>query len=157
MKSLTSSRPQRRFLAGAVAAVMVLAAGLGYRVAGRGALDATLTRVSGSDEALAGFTLYGQTRHNTANAVTTFTLQNGVFTSKTDLDARILTAEEPYSVRGGTRWAVAPAAREEVNAAAEAVRDGADTLSLQSEASRFRLMLSLDVPGQGTIKRANGR
>ena len=92
MKSLTPSRPQRRFLAGAVAAVMVLAAGLGYRVAGRGALDATLTRVSGSDEALAGFTLYGQTRHNTANAVTTFTLQNGVFTSKTDLDARILTA-----------------------------------------------------------------
>ena len=152
MKSLTPSRPQRRFLAGAVAAVMVLAAGLGYRVAGRGALDATLTRVSGSDEALAGFTLYGQTRHNTANAVTTFTLQNGVFTSETDLDAQILTAEEPYSVRGGTRWAVAPAAREEVNAAAEAVRDGSDTLSLQSEASRFRLMLSLDVPGRGTAQ-----
>lgn len=152
MKSLTPSRPQRRFLAGAVAAVMVLAAGLGYRVAGRGALDATLTRVSGSDEALAGFTLYGQTRHNTANAVTTFTLQNGVFTSETDLDARILTAEEPYFVRGGTRWAVAPAAREEVNAAAEAVRDGSDTLSLQSEASRFRLMLSLDVPGRGTAQ-----
>ena len=152
MKSLTPSRPQRRFLAGAVAAVMVLAAGLGYRVAGRGALDATLTRVSGSDEALAGFTLYGQTRHNTANAVTTFTLQNGVFTSKTDLDAQILTAEEPYFVRGGTRWAVAPAAREEVNAAAEAVCDGVDTLSLQSEASRFRLMLSLDVPGRGTAQ-----
>lgn len=41
MKSLTPSRPQRRFLAGAVAAVMVLAAGQGYRVAGRGALNAT--------------------------------------------------------------------------------------------------------------------
>ena len=122
-------RTPARSLAAVAAATLALLAGWAvFRVAGRGALDARLQNRQGDPAALQGFTLLGQVQHLNADAVTTFTLEDGEFCSETRLDTNTLAGATnwDYQLYNGTNWTIDPADRAAVNAAA--VPDG-DTLT----------------------------
>ena len=71
-------RTPARSLAAVAAVTLAMLAGLAvFRAAGRGALDARLQNRQGDPAALQGFTLLGQVQHLNADAVTTFTLEDG--------------------------------------------------------------------------------
>lgn len=126
----TTRKPGRSLAALALAAAAVLGAAAVFRYAGRGALDARLTEPQGDPAALQGFTLQGRVEHS-GNARTTFAVQDGGFTSATELD----TDADPQSygfgsVSWGTLWTVLPQDLDAVNAAAES---SGDTLYSQTE------------------------
>ena len=137
-------RTPARGLAAVAAATLALLAGWAvFRVAGRGALDARLQNRQGDPAALQGFTLLGQVQHLNADAVTTFTLEDGEFCSETRLDTNTLAGATnwDYQLYSGTNWTIDPADRTAVNAAA--VPDG-DTLT--STAPRLVWMETLFLP-----------
>ena len=137
-------RTPARSLAAVAAATLALLAGWAvFRVAGRGALDARLQNRQGDPAALQGFTLLGQVQHLNADAVTTFTLEDGEFCSETRLDTNTLAGATnwDYQLYSGTNWTIYPADRAAVNAAA--VPDG-DTLT--STAPRLVWMETLFLP-----------
>lgn len=137
-------RTPARSLAAVAAVTLALLAGWAvFRVAGRGALDARLQNRQGDPAALQGFTLLGQVQHLNADAVTTFTLEDGEFRSETRLDTNTLAGATnwDYQLYSGTNWTIDPADRAAVNAAA--VPDG-DTLT--STAPRLVWMETLFLP-----------
>lgn len=137
-------RTPARSLAAVAAATLALLAGWAvFRAAGRGALDARLQNRQGDPAALQGFTLLGQVQHLNADAVTTFTLEDGEFRSETRLDTNTLAGATnwDYQLYSGTNWTIDPADRAAVNAAA--VPDG-DTLT--STAPRLVWMETLFLP-----------
>ena len=137
-------RTPARSLAALAAVTLALLAGWAvFRAAGRGALDARLQNRQGDPAALQGFTLLGQVQHLNADAVTTFTLEDGEFCSETWLDTNTLAGATnwDYQLYSGTNWTIDPADRAAVNAAA--VPDG-DTLT--STAPRLVWMETLFLP-----------
>ena len=129
MNNPQKNRTPARSLAAVAAATLALLAGWAvFRAAGRGALDARLQNRQGDPAALQGFTLLGQVQHLNADAVTSFTLEDGEFCSETRLDTNTLAGATnwDYQLYSGTNWTIDPADRAAVNAAA--VPDG-DTLT----------------------------
>ena len=135
--------PARSLAAVAAVTLAMLAGWAVFRAAGRGALDARLQNRQGDPAALQGFTLLGQVQHLNADAVTTFTLEDGEFCSETRLDTNTLAGATnwDYQLYSGTNWTIDPADRAAVNAAA--VPDG-DTLT--STAPRLVWMETLFLP-----------
>lgn len=137
----TTRKPGRSLAVMALSAAAVLAAAAVFRYAGRGVLNARLTEPQGDPAALQGFTLQGRVEHS-GNARTTFAVQDGGFTSATELD----TDADPQSygfgsVRWGTLWTVLPQDLDAVNAAAESSGD-----TLYSQASRLVRICTLNLP-----------
>ena len=137
----TTRKPGRSLAVMALSAAAVLAAAAVFRYAGRGVLNARLTEPQGDPAALQGFTLQGRVEHS-GNARTTFAVQDGGFTSATELD----TDADPQSygfgsVSWGTLWTVLPQDLDAVNAAAESSGD-----TLYSQASRLVRICTLNLP-----------
>ena len=137
----TTRKPGRSLAVMALSAAAVLAAAAVFRYAGRGVLNARLIEPQGDPAALQGFTLQGRVEHS-GNARTTFAVQDGGFTSATELD----TDADPQSygfgsVSWGTLWTVLPQDLDAVNAAAESSGD-----TLYSQASRLVRICTLNLP-----------
>lgn len=137
----TTRKPGRSLAVMALSAAAVLAAAAVFRYAGRGVLNARLIEPQGDPAALQGFTLQGRVEHS-GNARTTFAVQDGGFTSATELD----TDADPQSygfgsVSWGTLWTVLPQDLDAVNAAAESSGD-----TLYSQADRLVRICTLYLP-----------
>ncbi len=139
----TTRRPGRSLAALALASAAVLAAAAVFRLAGRGALNACLAEPQGDPTALQGFTVQGTVTHS-ANALTTFSVQDGAFASATvlDPDAEARRADDlGATVSWGQYWSVPQQDLAAVNAAATA--EGAE---LRSRAERLELVYALYLP-----------
>ena len=151
MNKPTKPRNPARSLAALVLATAALLGGwVVFRVAGRGALDACLQNAQGDPAALQGFTLFGQTQHQSANALTTYTLQDGVWHSETQLDTEQLTGVNnwDYSCTRGLDWVIDPADRAAVNATAAADDIG----DLIATAPRLQNMVTVYLPNHTTVR-----
>ena len=151
MNKPTKPRNPARSLAALVLATAALLGGwVLFRVAGRGALDARLQNAQGDPAALQGFTLFGQTQHQSANALTTYTLQDGAFTSETALDTTALTGSTDwdYTCSRGLDWVIDPADRAAVNATAAADDIG----DLIATAPRLVRMITVYLPNHTTVR-----
>lgn len=151
MNKPTKPRNPARSLAALVLATAALLGGwVVFRVAGRGALDARLQNAQGDPAALQGFTLFGQTQHQSANALTTYTLQDGVWHSETQLDTERLTGvnDWDYNCNRGLFRTIDPADRAAVNATAAADDNG----DLIATTPRLQYMTTIYLPNHTTVR-----
>ena len=135
------------FIVAIVLAVAILAAGALWVLLGwRSALDITLTDLAGDPAALRGFTMRGQSYFDTAH--TYWELHDGYLDTSFALDPDESDDQYRYSAWGAsiqTLYAVAPKARDEVNANAQRVHAYEDTWQMQSTASDFRVMAQISI------------
>ena len=135
----------RNFIVAITLSAAILAAGALWVLLGwRGALDVTLTDLAGDPAALRGFTMRGQSYFDTAH--TYWDLHDGYLDTSFALDPDSIDDQYRYSAWGAsinTLYAVAPKARDEVNASAQRVHAYRDTWQMQSTASDFRVMAQI--------------
>ena len=139
------STSMRNFIVAIVLSAAILAAGALWVLLGwRSALDVTLTDLAGDPAALRGFTMRGQSYFDTAH--TYWDLHDGYLDTSFALDPDSIDDQYRYSAWGAsinTLYAVAPKARDEVNASAQRVHAYQDTWQMQSTASDFRVMAQI--------------
>lgn len=135
----------RDFIIAITLSIAILAAGALWVLLGwRSALDITLTDLAGDPAALRGFTMRGQSYFDTAH--TYWELHDGYLDTSFALDPDSIDDQYRYSAWGAsinTLYAVAPKARDEVNASAQRVHAYQDTWQMQSTASDFRVMAQI--------------